>query len=266
MRSIWELGLRLHAFISNLTKFMYPGFSHVKLFKWTWPSPPPALTGRDSLKSTGHPDCSLAQMPIFPHLQNAAMTPLADLLSEVRACRHCEAELPLGPRPVLSVSESARILVIGQAPGARVHATGIPWNDPSGDRLRAWMGVSRETFYDVSRIAIMPMGFCYPGKGKSGDLPPRRECAGLWHEKILHRLPNIRLTLLVGGYAQRHYLDGRRGSLTATVAVWKEYLPDYFPLVHPSPRNTFWLRQNPWFEELLLPQLRAHVKRYMQHH
>ena len=188
---------------------------------------------------------------------------LNNLLAEVRACRHCEPELQLGARPVLSVAESARILVIGQAPGTRVHATGIPWNDPSGDRLREWMAVDRDTFYDASRIAIMPMGFCYPGKGRSGDLPPRPECAPLWHARILSHLPRLELTLLVGSYAQRYYLDKRHKTLTERVAAWREYQPDYFPVVHPSPRNTFWLQQNPWFDAELVPALREQVHRLL---
>jgi len=181
---------------------------------------------------------------------------LVDLLAQVRACTHCDSSLPLGANPVLSMESSARILVIGQAPGTRVHATGIPWNDPSGDRLRQWMGVDRDTFYDAKRIAIMLMGFCYPGKGKSGDLPPRPECAPLWHERLLAQLPEIKLTLLIGNYAQQYYLDRRHKTLTDRVAAWPQYLPDYLPLVHPSPRNTYWLQQNPWFEQDLVPELR----------
>jgi len=181
---------------------------------------------------------------------------LVDLLAQVRACTHCDSSLPLGANPVLSMESSARILVIGQAPGTRVHATGIPWNDPSGDRLRQWMGVDRDTFYDAKRIAIMPMGFCYPGKGKSGDLPPRPECAPLWHERLLAQLPEIKLTLLIGNYAQQYYLDRRHKTLTDRVAAWPQYLPDYLPLVHPSPHNTYWLQQNPCFEQDLVPELR----------
>lgn len=188
---------------------------------------------------------------------------LTDLLAEVRACRQCETELPLGPRPVLSAEASARILVIGQAPGTRVHATGIPWNDPSGDRLRAWMAVDRDTFYDASRIAIMPMGFCYPGKGRSGDLPPRTECAPRWHDRMREQLPHIELTLLVGSYAQHYYLDRRHKTLTRRVAAWRDYGPGFLPLVHPSPRNTYWLQQNPWFESELVPALRRKIRRLL---
>lgn len=185
--------------------------------------------------------------------------PLTNLLAQVRQCRHCEPALPLGANPVVSVSPSARLLIIGQAPGTRVHATGIPWNDPSGDRLRQWLDIDRETFYDNRRIAIMPMGFCYPGKGKSGDLPPRPECAPLWHDRLRACLPDVQLTLLVGQYAQQYYLDKRHPTLTARVAAWREYLPHYLPLVHPSPRNTHWLQQNPWFDAELVPALRRQV-------
>lgn len=189
--------------------------------------------------------------------------PLKDVLTEVRACRVCENELPLGPNPVVRAAEQARILIIGQAPGTRVHATGIPWNDPSGDRLREWMGVDDNTFYDESKIAIMPMGFCYPGKGKSGDLPPRKECAELWHEKILHHLVHVELTLLIGAYAQNHYLAGKTTqtykTLTERVKDWQQFLPEYLPLVHPSPRNRLWLKKNPWFEADVIPQLQRRV-------
>lgn len=185
---------------------------------------------------------------------------LARLLERVRACTECEPSLPLGARPVLAAHPAARILVVGQAPGTRVHATGVPWNDPSGDRLREWLGVEAEAFYDPRRFAILPMGFCYPGRGKSGDLPPRRECARLWREPLLERLPNIRLTLLIGAYAQRWHLRERNGrSLTATVRAFRDYLPDYFVTPHPSPRNQYWLQQNPWFGAELLPALRERV-------
>ncbi|OXY80656.1 uracil-DNA glycosylase family protein [Oceanimonas doudoroffii] len=181
------------------------------------------------------------------------------LLAAVRACRLCEAELPLGPRPVVQLGAGARILIIGQAPGTRVHATGIPWNDPSGNTLRRWLDLDRETFYDADQVAIMPMGFCYPGRGKSGDLPPRPECAPTWHARILAALPNIRLTLLIGLYAQRYYLDKRFRTLTDTVRHWREFAPDRLPLPHPSPRNRRWLMQNPWFEQDTVPALQARV-------
>jgi len=183
---------------------------------------------------------------------------LHDLLAEVRTCQLC-TDLPLGPRPVLRVESSATILVIGQAPGTRVHASGIPWDDPSGERLRSWMGLSREQFYDASRIAIMPMGFCYPGRGRSGDLPPRKECAPQWHRAILDQLPHVSLTLLIGQYAQAYYLNDRGLTLTERVKQWQDYLPDILPLVHPSPRNYRWLAKNPWFEEVVVPNLRSEV-------
>ena len=185
---------------------------------------------------------------------------LGALLDAVRACRACEAHLPLGPRPVLQAGETARILVVGQAPGRRVHQTGIPWNDPSGDRLRAWMGVTPDTFYDESQVAIIPMGYCYPGRGPGGDMPPRPECAELWLARLLARLRRLELTLLVGQYAQRHFLGRRRKpSLAATVRAWREYAPQLIPLPHPSPRNQPWLKQHPWFEEELVPMLRARI-------
>lgn len=186
---------------------------------------------------------------------------LAALLAAVRSCRVCEQHLPLGPRPVLRASESARILIVGQAPGARVHATGIPWDDPSGERLRAWMGVNKAAFYDDAHMAIIPIGYCYPGRGKSGDLPPRRECAQRWLQLLLDRLQRIDLILLVGWHAQRHFL-GRRSkpSLTETIRHWREYAPRYLPLPHPSPRNTPWLKRNRWFERQILPALRARVE------
>ena len=186
---------------------------------------------------------------------------LKALLAAVRDCRACEAHLPLGPRPVLCAGETARILIVGQAPGARVHTTGIPWDDPSGERLRAWMGVDKEIFYDESRIAIIPMGYCYPGRGTGGDLPPRRECAALWLDQLLTRLPRIELTLLIGQYAQRHFLGSRRKpSLGETAKAWRDYAPQYIPLPHPSPRNQPWIKLHPWFERRLVPVLRARIK------
>lgn len=186
---------------------------------------------------------------------------LASVLAQVRACRICEMELPLGPRPVLRASATARILIVGQAPGARVHATGIPWNDPSGDRLRAWMQIDRETFYDESRVAIIPMGFCYPGRDpRGGDRPPRAECATYWLDQLLARLPRIEFTILAGQYAHRHYLRDRiKHSLSDTVRAWREYLPRFLPIPHPSPRNTLWLKRNPWFELEVVPVLRERV-------
>ena len=185
---------------------------------------------------------------------------LESLLLEVRACRLCEPQLPLGARPVLRADPRARVLIVGQAPGTRVHATGIPWNDPSGDRLREWLQVDRESFYDERRFAIVPAGLCYPGRGRSGDLPPRPECAPLWHPRLRALLPAIELTLLIGQYAQAYYLGARRRpTLTATVHAWREYGPEFLPLPHPSPRNTRWLQLNPWFARDVLPELRDRV-------
>ncbi|HEX5004829.1 MAG TPA: uracil-DNA glycosylase family protein [Gemmatimonadales bacterium] len=189
-----------------------------------------------------------------------AGAPLEAVLAAVRACRVCEAVLPLGPRPVLRAGASARILVVGQAPGLRVHTTGVPWDDASGERLRGWMGVEPSLFYDASRIAIIPMGYCYPGRGKGGDLPPRPECAELWLPHLLARLTQIELTLLIGQHAQRHFLAGRRKpSLTATVRAWQEYTPAFLPLPHPSPRNQPWFAKHPWFDAHLVPALRARI-------
>jgi len=183
------------------------------------------------------------------------------LLARIRACRECEAHLPLGPRPVLRASDTARVLIVGQAPGTKVHESGVPWDDPSGDRLREWLDLDKDTFYDEARIAIVPSGFCYPGRHeRGGDLPPRPECAPLWHEPLLERMPQIAVTLLVGQYAQKYYL-GKRGekTLTATVQRWRDFGPQYFPTPHPSWRSTNWLKKNPWFEAEALPDLRARV-------
>lgn len=183
---------------------------------------------------------------------------LARLATEVRACTVCATHLPLGPRPILRVDERVRVLITGQAPGTRVHATGLPWNDPSGERLRDWLGVDRETFYDLDRFGVMAMGFCYPGKGRGGDLPPRPECAPLWHARVRACLPNLRLTLLPGRYGQLYYLGTARERLSDTVRDWQRHLAKgYFPLPHPSPRNTRWLRERPWFEAEVVPALRA---------
>ena len=185
---------------------------------------------------------------------------LHDLLAEARACRTCAAHLPLGCRPVLAACATARLLIIGQAPGTRVHESGIPWNDPSGDRLRGWMGINSAIFYDPARVAIMPMGFCYPGRDKGGgDSPPRPECAPLWHRPIRALLPNIELTLLIGGYAQAYYLKSHK-SVTETVRAWRERLPDTLPLPHPSWRTKSWAKRNPWFEAEVVPELKTRVK------
>lgn len=188
---------------------------------------------------------------------------LAKLLQEARACRVCEPDLPAGCRPIVSAAPTARLLVIGQAPGRRVHASGVPWDDPSGDRLRDWLGLDAEQFYDASQVAIVPMGFCYPGTGKSGDLPPRPECAPLWHPPIVAALPKVELTLLLSRYAIDHYLPGSsKRTVTERARAWKQTLP-LVPMPHPSPRNNRWLKQNPWFEAEVIPELRGRVARLM---
>jgi uracil-DNA glycosylase len=185
------------------------------------------------------------------------------VFAEVRACTVCAAELPLGPRPIVRGKASARLLITSQAPGTKVHETGVSFNDRSGDRLRQWLGIDRETFYDESRVAIIGMGFCYPGRdANGGDLPPRPECAPLWHEKVLAVLPKIELTLLVGSYAIDYYIGARiKQRMSDTVAAWRDYLPRYLPLPHPSWRTMMFERANPWFEGELLPELRKRVKR-----
>jgi uracil-DNA glycosylase len=186
---------------------------------------------------------------------------LLRLLGEIDACRACEASFPNGPRPVLRVSKTASLLVISQAPGSKVHQTGIPWNDASGDRLRDWIKLDRCTFYDRTKVAFLPIGFCYPGtEPTGGDKPPRPECVALWHERVLEHLPNVQLTLLVGQYAQRRYLGShRKKSMTETVKAFAEYGPEFFPLPHPSWRSGIWMRKQPWFEQILIPRLRRAV-------
>jgi uracil-DNA glycosylase len=187
------------------------------------------------------------------------------LLGEIRACRVCASHLPGGPRPIVRARQTARLLIVGQAPGARVHACGIPWDDRSGLRLREWLGIDPAQFYDDSQIAIIPMGFCYPGRGVGGDKPPRPECAALWWPHLLDRLPNVELTLLIGQYAQRHFLGPRRKrSLTETVQAWREFAPDFIPLPHPSPRNQAWFQRHAWFERELVPMLRTRIERLLQ--
>ena len=186
---------------------------------------------------------------------------LDELIGRIKNCTLCEPHLPLGANPVFTAHANAEVLIIGQAPGTKVHNTNIPWNDPSGDRLRDWLQVDRSTFYNPKKFAIIPMGFCYPGKGKSGDLPPRPECAPTWHNQLLEKLPNVRLTLLIGSYAQKYYLGkDKKRTLTETVHNYREYLPQYFPLPHPSPRNQLWLKKNPWFEETIIPKLRQQTE------
>jgi len=186
------------------------------------------------------------------------------LLEEIKACKVCEEFLPLGPRPVTIASATSQIIIVGQAPGTRVHKSGIPWDDPSGDLLREWLGVDKPTFYNPKIFAHMPMGFCYPGKGKSGDLPPRPECAPLWHQRLLKEMPKLKLTILIGQYSQAYYLgESKRKTLTETVRNYEGYLPKYLPLPHPSPRNRFWLKKNPWFTEEVLPVLKNKVKKVL---
>jgi uracil-DNA glycosylase len=197
--------------------------------------------------------------------------PLQDLLLQIRACRHCEPTLPLGANPVVRAHAGASLVIIGQAPGTKVHASGVPWDDPSGDRLRQWLQLAPEQFYDESQVAIVPMGFCYPGRGKSGDLPPSPECAPLWHERLFSQLPQLELVLLVGAYAQQYYLaqtpvaePAKKETLTARVGRWREFGPRHFPLPHPSPRNNLWLRRNPWFEAEVLPALQSRVRQALR--
>jgi len=187
----------------------------------------------------------------------------ASLLGEVRRCTLCAEHLPLGPRPVLQVHADARILIAGQAPGRKVHESGVPFADASGERLREWLGMTDEVFYDPKLVAILPMGFCFPGSSKAGDFPPRPECALAWREKLLSQLQKLRLTLVIGQYAQAYHLPRAGKSVTDTVHAWREYWPSVVPLPHPSPRNNLWLRRNPWFEQELVPQLRVQVAKIL---
>lgn len=182
-----------------------------------------------------------------------------ELLTGIRACTICESHLPHGVRPVLQVNSSAKILIAGQAPGKKVHDSGIPFDDASGDRLRAWMGVSKEIFYDESKIAILPMGFCYPGKGKSGDLPPRKECEEAWRKQVMDQLTQVEMTLAIGKYAQDYHIVNNDKSLTELVKSWQNYWPSLVPLPHPSPRNNIWLSKNSWFEKEVIPKLQQQV-------
>lgn len=189
------------------------------------------------------------------------MPGIESLLEEIRGCELCTKHLPLGPRPVVQFNNKSRIVIIGQAPGAKVHASGIPWDDASGNELRRWLGVSPEQFYDPDLFALVPMGFCYPGKGKSGDMPPRPECAPQWHDMILKKLKKVELTLLIGQYAQQRYLGDRlKPTLTETVKNFKGYLPQFLPLVHPSPRNRIWMKKNAWFEKEIVRSLQRRVQ------
>jgi uracil-DNA glycosylase len=185
------------------------------------------------------------------------------LLNSIASCTECTPHLPLGPRPVVSVHPDSRIVIIGQAPGTRVHETGVPWNDMSGDNLRNWMGISKEKFYNTQFASIIPMGFCYPGKGASGDLPPRKECAPLWHTTLFKQFKSVDLILLIGTYAQQYYLKDRmKRTLTETVRNYKDYLPEYFVLPHPSPRNNIWMAKNNWFQKEVLPHLKKVIKEF----
>lgn len=189
---------------------------------------------------------------------------MESLRKEIKQCTVCKDYLQLGPNPVMAASPQSKIVIIGQAPGVIVHATGIPWNDKSGENLRRWMDIDEDTFYDSSKIAIVPMGFCYPGKGKSGDLPPRKECAPLWHSKLLEKMPDVELVLLIGKYAQNYYIpDTRKLTLTQSVKAYKDFLPNYFLLPHPSPRNNIWQAKNKWFRSEVLPALKANVHRVL---
>lgn len=193
-------------------------------------------------------------------MSTVAQQSLAQLLARVRCCSLCD-DLPLGPRPLLQGSTTSRIVIAGQAPGRKTHERGIPFDDASGDRLRAWLGLTRESFYDPAQVAILPIGFCFPGTGTGGDLPPRSECAPAWRQSLLSRMPAIELTVLIGLYAQRwHLLVNSRQTLTQTVLDWKQYWPKAVPLPHPSPRNARWLRKNPAVEEIVLPKVRARIQ------
>jgi uracil-DNA glycosylase len=187
-----------------------------------------------------------------------------DLLAEVRACQICAPHLPHGVRPVIQLHRNAPILIVGQAPGRRVHESGIPFQDPSGVRLRQWMGIDEETFYDPQRVAILPMGFCYPGTGSSGDYPPRPECAPAWRQPLLSHLKNIRLTLVLGQYAQAYHLKVKPQTVTQAVASWRDYWPKQLPLPHPSPRNQAWFKKNKWFETEVLPLLQKRIKQLLR--
>lgn len=193
------------------------------------------------------------------HARTSSTRALPALFREVRACTICAKDLPLGPRPVLQLHTKARLLIAGQAPGRKVHASGQPFTDASGDRLRDWLGITSEVFYDAEQVAILPMGFCYPGTGKSGDLPPRPECAETWRAALLAHLSDLRLTLVIGQYALDYHLPDAKGTLTEVVKAWRDHWPSVVPLPHPSPRNNLWLRRNPWFAAELLPKLRRRV-------
>ena len=183
---------------------------------------------------------------------------MQQLLKEARACKFCEKHLPLGARPIVEATKKSKIVLISQAPGRIVHQSGIAWNDQSGKKLREWLGVNETTFYDNKNFAILPMGFCYPGKAKTGDAPPRKECAPMWHDTILSELKNVQLKILIGAYAANYYLPGKL-NLTEKVSAYQDFLPDYWCLPHPSPVNRFWRSKNPWFEQEVVPKLQTRV-------
>ena len=185
---------------------------------------------------------------------------LGPLLADVRACRVCVDKLPAGPRPIVQLARTSRIVIIGQAPGRRVHESGVPWQDPSGDRLRMWLDLDESQFYNPDLVAILPMGFCFPGSKKSGDNPPRPECAPLWHDRLLAQLPSDRLEIIIGTYAQKRYIAEPGRNLTETVANWRDYLPHQIVMPHPSPRNQGWFKKNPWFEADTIPAVRDRVR------
>ena len=216
-------------------------------------------------RKSSSPPCYAEEFEDYVLGQSRETQQLAALLSEVRACRRCEPDLPFGARPILQLDHRARLLIVGQAPGRKAHEAGLPFSDASGDRLRSWMGVDRTTFYDASRIAILPMGLCYPGTGAGGDLPPRAECAPAWRSALLAHLPRVELTLLIGRYALDWHLPESRGRpVSAVVAGWASHWPRLLPMPHPSPRNQRWLRERPWFEAQILPALQARVRELLQ--
>lgn len=185
------------------------------------------------------------------------------LLESVRQCQICKNELPLEPRPIIQASNNSKLLIIGQAPGLKAHDTYKPWNDPSGVRLRKWLGIDDAHFYNPDLVAIVPIGLCYPGRAASGDKPPSKVCAPTWHSKVLNELENVQLTLLIGDHAQRYYLKDKPSTLTETVANWRLWAPTYLPIPHPSPRNAIWLKRNPWFEQDTLPYIQLHVQKVL---
>lgn len=188
-----------------------------------------------------------------------------ELLSQIQHCTQCKEQLPFTPKPVVQAHTDSKIIIIGQAPGLKVQNSGIPWDDQSGNELRRWLNVTKEQFYSPELFALIPMGFCYPGKGKSGDLPPRPECAPMWHKKLLEAITNPQLILLIGQYAQKYYLGNKiKPTLTDTVKAYSEFLPQHLPLVHPSPRNKIWQKKNPWFEQEIVPQLQVITGKVMQ--